>query len=165
MVYLGRIVLTFESSKWHFFSLPNHLRSIFLSTITFINLCDCKRRKIFAKLKSLDRRSCYFQSRSHLPLSFGPFQTKFSGTPTRYMEHRNDADSNSVGNKHFITFQNVLIYLETEWKQPVCVMFKPDDRDRQNCLFRTDFLDISPNCGGVTPPHLSNVRPCLCDKR
>ena len=39
------------------------------------------------------------------------------------MEHRNDADSNSVGNKHFITFQNVLIYLETEWKQPVCVMF------------------------------------------
>ena len=82
------------------------------------------------------------------------------------MEHRNDADSNSVGNKHFITFQNVLIYLETEWKQPVCVMFILDDRNRQNCPFAwSDFLDISQNYGGVTPPHPSNVRPCLCDKR
>ena len=31
--------------------------------------------------------------------------------------------------------------------------------------FGTDFLDISQNYGGVTPPQPSIVRPCLCDKR
>jgi hypothetical protein len=123
-VYLGGIVLTFESSN-----LRNGICLVYRA------ICDqyfcprlclyisvilerwlykrCKGRKNFAKLKSLDRRKCYFQtSESHSVF----FKLNWCINSV-YMEHRNDADSNSVGNKHFITFQNVLIYLDTEWKQ------------------------------------------------
>ena len=46
-----------------------------------------------------------------------------------------------------------MIYLDTERKQSVCVMFIPDDRDQENCPFGTDFSNISQNYGGVTPQH------------
>jgi hypothetical protein len=37
--HIRGIILTFESPKWHFFCVPSHLRSTFLSTITSIYLC------------------------------------------------------------------------------------------------------------------------------
>jgi hypothetical protein len=72
-----------------------------------------RRSNIFCKIE-VSRSSEMVFSESHLPLSFGPFQIKL--VHQLGMEHGNNADSKSVGNKDYITFQNVLIYLDTEIK-------------------------------------------------